>query len=118
MTWIRVLLFLFCCSLQAGAWAFWNDDSIRERELPAEGRQVLEQIKAGGPFAYPRKDGSIFNNFEKLLPRQPRGYYREYTVPTPGAKNRGARRIVSGGNPPQEFYYTDDHYQSFRRIQE
>lgn len=118
MTWFRTLLFLLGLCLAPGAWAFFNEDSITIRQLPPEGQQVLQQIKNGGPFAYPKKDGSIFNNFEKRLPRQARGYYREYTVPTPGVRNRGARRIVTGGHPPREFYYTDDHYNSFRRIQE
>lgn len=86
--------------------------------LPAEGRTVYHQIAAGGPFRY-RKDGSLFLNSERVLPRQPRGYYREYTVPTPGESTRGARRIVCGGTPvtsTSECYYTDDHYRTFRRI--
>lgn len=86
-------------------------------DLPPEARQTLALIKRGGPFPY-RKDGTVFGNRERLLPAKPRGYYREYTVPTPGARDRGARRIVAGGDPPHEFYYTDDHYQSFRRILE
>ncbi|APR04679.1 ribonuclease [Thauera chlorobenzoica] len=77
---------------------------------------VLESIRQGGPFPY-RKDGSVFHNRERLLPTRPRGYYREYTVPTPGARDRGARRIVTGGEPPEVFYYTADHYRSFRRIE-
>ena len=68
--------------------------------------------QAGGPFPY-RKDGSVFQNREKLLPRMPRGYYREYTVATPGARDRGARRIVAGGEPAEVFYHTRDHYRSF-----
>lgn len=93
-------------------------------ELPPEAAQTLARIKRGGPFPYPEKDGSIFGNFEKRLPIQPRGYYREYTVPTPGARNRGARRIVAGqgrsGNVADagEYYYTGNHYRSFRRIRE
>jgi ribonuclease T1 len=87
--------------------------------LPVEARHVLELIRAGGPFPYER-DGVRFGNREKLLPAKPRDYYREYTVRTPGAKNRGARRIVCGGPPrtPDACYYTHDHYQSFSRIQE
>jgi len=81
--------------------------------LPAEARQTLALIKAGGPFPY-QKDGSVFGNREALLPKRERGYYREYTVKTPGAKDRGARRIVAGRGG--EYYYTDDHYRSFRRI--
>lgn len=92
-------------------------DEIAVAQLPKEGREVLALIHKGGPFSYDR-DGITFGNFEKRLPKQARGYYREYTVPTPGARNRGARRIISGGEPPGVFYYTDDHYQSFRRIVE
>ncbi len=98
--------------------------SVLLADLPSEARQTLELIKRGGPFPYPRKDGSIFGNFEKRLPERPRGYYREYTVPSPGSRDRGARRIVagSGHNPDitrsSEYYYTHDHYRSFRRIRE
>jgi ribonuclease T1 len=83
--------------------------------LPAEARATLKQIDAGGPFPY-RRDGIAFQNRERRLPEQARGYYREYTVPTPGSADRGARRIITGGKPPVVFYYTADHYQSFRRI--
>jgi len=84
-------------------------------ELPAQARDTLSAIKRGGPFAYDR-DGSVFGNYERILPKQSRGYYHEYTVKTPGLDNRGARRIVCG--PPVECYYTADHYQTFKRIQE
>ena len=87
-------------------------------ELPREAQQTDQLIRAGGPFPY-AKDGVTFGNRERLLPRRERGYYREYTVPTPGASNRGTRRIVCGGAPvrhPEVCYYTDDHYASFRRI--
>ncbi len=84
-------------------------------ELPAEARDTLQAIKRGGPFPFER-DGAVFGNYERILPRQPRGYYHEYTVKTPGARNRGARRIVCG--KPVECYYTADHYKSFKRIQE
>jgi ribonuclease T1 len=86
--------------------------------LPAEARTTLDLIRAGGPFPYSR-DGVVFSNRERLLPAQPRGYYHEYTVPTPGAGTRGARRIVCGGDVAarSECYYSDDHYQSFRKIQ-
>lgn len=87
---------------------------ISEADLPPEGRETLALIDAGGPFPYPGKDGSHFGNFEGLLPRESGDYYREYTVPTPGEDDRGARRIVVGAG--DEFYYTDDHYQSFSRI--
>ena len=83
--------------------------------LPAEAQQTLRRIRAGGPFVH-RQDGSVFQNRERLLPQRPRGWYREYTVDTPGSRDRGARRIVTGGAPPTEFFYTDDHYRSFRRI--
>ncbi|MGV8893800.1 MAG: ribonuclease domain-containing protein [Burkholderiaceae bacterium] len=87
--------------------------------LPIQARQVLVQIKQGGPFAY-AKDGATFGNYEQSLPKQKRGYYHEYTVKTPGSRNRGARRIVAGGDPQAsgEYYYTQDHYASFRRITE
>lgn len=81
--------------------------------LPTEARATLELIKAGGPFPY-RQDGRVFHNRERLLPPQQRGYYREYTVRTPGLRDRGPRRIVAGD--PGEYYYTEDHYRSFRRI--
>ena len=84
--------------------------------LPAEARQTLRLIAAGGPFPYDR-DGATFHNRERRLPAQPPGYYREYTVLTPGSPDRGARRIVSGGSPPVVYYYTDDHYRSFRQIE-
>ncbi len=84
--------------------------------LPPEAVATLDLILAGGPFPY-RKDGTTFQNRERLLPAQPRGYYREYTVPTPGSRDRGARRWVVGGDPPEVFYYTEDHYRSFRRIE-
>jgi len=84
-------------------------------ELPAEARDTLHAIKQGGPFAFPR-DGAVFNNFEQDLPIRQRGYYREYTVMTPGVNNRGVRRIVSGESG--EYFYTADHYQTFKRILE
>jgi ribonuclease T1 len=92
--------------------------SVPLAELPAEARQTEQLIRSGGPFPY-AKDGTVFGNRERLLPRQQRGYYREYTVPTPGARSRGARRIVCGGlqpAAPEACYYTSDHYASFRRI--
>jgi ribonuclease T1 len=84
-------------------------------ELPPEARETLQVIKHGGPFPYAR-DGAIFGNYERILPPQPRGYYHEYTVKTPGVRHRGARRIVCGILP--ECYYSTDHYRSFRRIRE
>lgn len=87
--------------------------------LPPQARQTHALILSGGPFPYPHKDGSVFVNRERLLPLHPRGYYREYTVRTPGVSHRGARRIVCGGVPPTRpdaCYYTADHYASFSRI--
>ncbi|MFN7136030.1 MAG: ribonuclease domain-containing protein [Thermomonas sp.] len=83
--------------------------------LPAEARAAVALIQRGGPFPH-AQDGSVFGNYEGHLPRQPRGWYHECTVPTPGVRNRGTRRIVTGGTPPREWYYTDDHYASFRRF--
>ncbi len=93
--------------------------TITKADLPVEARRVIDLIRSGGPFPYD-KDGSTFGNFEKRLPARDRGYYREYTVPTPGASNRGARRIVAGGpkTRPNEMFYTQDHYESFRLIEE
>ena len=92
--------------------------AVATSALPGEARTTLDRIRAGGPFPYPR-DGVVFGNREHLLPAKARGYYREYTVPTPGVKTRGARRIVCGGAVAtlSECYYSDDHYQSFRNIQ-
>ena len=92
-----------------------SSGTINVAELPNEARETLHAIKQGGPFAYDR-DGVVFGNFEKVLPKQQRGYYHEYTVKTPGVHSRGARRIISGS--VGEFYYTADHYQTFQRIQE
>lgn len=92
--------------------------SVQLAALPPEAQAVERLIRAGGPFPH-AKDGSVFGNRERALPRKPRGFYREYTVETPGARDRGARRIVCGGEPPtrpEACYYTDDHYASFRRI--
>ncbi|HEY2968341.1 MAG TPA: ribonuclease domain-containing protein [Casimicrobiaceae bacterium] len=91
---------------------------IAAQDLPAEARSTLARIRAGGPFVYER-DGVVFGNRERLLPPRARGYYHEYTVPTPGIQSRGARRIVCGGHVATvaECYYSNDHYQSFRKIQ-
>jgi ribonuclease T1 len=88
---------------------------IAATELPKQAQETIALIKAGGPFPYSR-DGIVFSNREKILPKEKRGYYKEYTVKTPGAKNRGARRIVTGGEG--QFYYSDDHYASFKRVLE
>lgn len=84
--------------------------------MPPEACVTLTAILHGGPFPY-SQDGVVFGNYEGLLPQQPRGYYHEYTVATPGASNRGTRRIITGGTPPTQFYYTDDHYRSFKPFQ-
>lgn len=117
---LRSLAALFCVALLAfGGFADARTPrpipAIAERDLPPEARHTLALIRAGGPFPYAR-DGTVFQNRERLLPPQPRGYYREYTVRTPGARDRGARRIVSGART--EHYWTADHYRTFRRIRE
>jgi ribonuclease T1 len=123
---IAIAFFAFCAltvSSQAREAPRYHSDAsadakyerIAVADLPPEGQAMLKLIKQGGPFAY-FKDGSIFGNRERILPRKERGYYKEYTVKTPGASNRGARRIIAGGNG--EYYYTDNHYSTFRRIQE
>lgn len=88
-------------------------------KLPREAQYTLALIKENKPLPYAR-DGMVFKNYEGVLPKQKRGYYREYTVRTPGVRHRGARRIVAGGTPRQvqEYFYTDDHYVSFKRIRE
>ncbi len=95
-----------------------QDLAVAVSALPAEAQETHRAIRSGGPFPY-SKDGAVFGNRERLLPSQARGYYREYTVPTPGSRDRGARRIVCGGlRPvtPEACWYTDDHYASFRLI--
>ena len=98
--------------------------SVSQAELPPEAENTLRRIQHSGPFPYPHKDGGTFGNFEKRLPVQSRGYYREYTVPTPGSRDRGARRIIAGSGrsgdvaTSGEYYYSADHYRSFHRIRE
>ena len=113
-----VLLGCVCIPWQVSAGES-QADTIAISALPAEARRTLALIKQGGPFPY-AKDGATFGNFEKRLPIKPRGYYREYTVKTPGSRDRGPRRIVTGGEPTISgiYYYSNDHYQSFRRIEE
>ncbi len=96
-----------------------NLAAIRVAELPTQGRETYELIRQGGPFPF-GKDGAVFGNRERSLPAEKRGYYREYTVATPGSRDRGARRIVCGGpaRAPHACYYTADHYGSFRKIVE
>lgn len=119
---VLLLLFLGLCSVlvAAAGQAFQSANSPAQAEiaavqLPPEGRQTLALIQRGGPFPY-AKDGTVFGNREGLLPPQRRGYYREYTVPTPGLAHRGARRIVAGRGG--DYWYTADHYRSFKRIRE
>jgi ribonuclease T1 len=133
--WIRLVVVLLVALV---AWQWWAEQSVDDafpgpaaaretaeaREpsarwpefLPREAVTTLEAIERGGQFPYDR-DGSVFQNRERLLHEQPRGYYREYTVITPGSRDRGARRVVAGGQPPDVYYYTDDHYRSFRRVE-
>lgn len=92
------------------------DGTVYPAFLPEQAHAVLDRIARGDAHPY-RQDGSVFQNREGRLPPQPRGYYREYTVPTPGSGDRGPRRIVTGGDPPVEFWYTGDHYGSFRRFE-
>ncbi len=116
-TCLRLLIVL--CLTISGAFGLSRNDaavnSIFAADLPNEGRQTLALIRNGGPFPYSR-DGIIFGNYEKRLPIKARGYYREYTVRTPWRRDRGPRRIIAG--QAQDYYYTEDHYRSFRRIVE
>lgn len=95
--------------------SFGGDSSERVQTQDRELSHTLSLIRQGGPFPH-SQDGSTFHNRERLLPSKPRGYYREYTVATPGLNHRGARRVVTGGQPPAVYYYTGDHYRSFRQI--
>ena len=122
---VLVIAGLFACSSSAGTPASAvqvpagsvsaTQGTIRAWDLPQEARETLHLIKNGGPFPY-SKDGSVFGNYEGLLPHEPSGYYHEYTVLTPGSKDRGARRIIAGSGG--EYYYTSDHYASFKLIKE
>lgn len=116
------------CFLANAALAFQRDagrqpgdvPTVLLQDLPREARDTLALIKRGGPYPY-SKDGTVFSNREHILPQKARGYYREFTVKTPKVKNRGARRIVAGGmkgSANLEYFYTDDHYASFKRIRE
>jgi ribonuclease T1 len=112
---VRLLCALLLAFWLPLAWGGEAASDIPAAQLPKEARQTLATIKAGGPYKY-KQDGVVFGNRERHLPQQKRGYYREYTVDTPGARNRGARRIVAGASG--EFWYTEDHYNSFKRIRE
>ena len=108
---MRLALVAVALCWLAGAWGA----EVRLEELPTEARATVALIKSGGPFPY-AQDGRVFSNREQRLPVQGRGYYHEYTVRTPGARDRGARRIVAGSGG--EYYYSGDHYRSFSRIRE
>jgi len=111
--WLGLIL---CLSLVLPGWAYGPPlKEVPVAQLSREAVHTLALIKRGGPFPYSR-DGITFRNREGRLPPRELGYYREYTVPTPGAQDRGARRIVAGAR--EEFFYTEDHYRSFRRIRE
>ncbi|MGQ9686286.1 MAG: ribonuclease domain-containing protein [Thiobacillaceae bacterium] len=118
---IGLWLGLLTAFLPATAQSFWparaaaQPDAIHVSQLPPEARATLVLIRRGGPFPY-AKDGAVFHNREGRLPPRPRGYYREYTVLTPGARDRGAQRIVAGRDG--DLWYTTDHYRSFKRIRE
>ena len=88
--------------------------AVQLAKLPPEAQRTVQLVLRGGPFPY-RRDGVIFENREGRLPTRARSYYREYTVPTPGQRDRGPRRIIVGAS--REFYYSDDHYRSFRRVE-
>jgi ribonuclease T1 len=117
-----LLLVALSTGLQAREW-FGADaaptvqETVALAELPVQGQRTYEAILTGGPFRH-EKDGEVFGNRERLLPQEQRGHYREYTVDTPGSRDRGARRIVCGGEraAPSVCWYTADHYASFRRI--
>jgi ribonuclease T1 len=112
----RFLAALLLTTGAVAAFAFSNNVALTE--LPKQAQSTYTLIQQGGPFPY-EKDGTVFGNRERLLPAQKRGYYHEYTVKTPATKNRGAIRIVCGGEKKKAFdacYYTDDHYASFKRI--
>jgi ribonuclease T1 len=101
----------------ASAGSGTQQTTVDVAQLPKQAVVTLQRIEAGGPFPY-EKDGIVFGNRERMLPPHPRGFYHEYTVPTPRARDRGARRIVCGGPRRQvgNCFYTDDHYVSFKRI--
>jgi len=121
---VSLLSFALSGADEARAWWFPNRSaaahSVALADLPSQGRETYRLIFQGGPFPHD-KDGSVFGNRERQLPAQKRGYYHEYTVETPGSRDRGARRIVCGGRErtrPEACYYTSDHYSSFRKIVE
>lgn len=114
-----ILLAMLLLSSVVSAKDFYGLQSISVSDLPKEAQVTLVLIKQGGPFPYD-KDGVVFGNYEARLPKQKRGYYHEFTVKTPRSRSRGARRIIAGGDSRTsgEYYYTDDHYESFKRVKE
>lgn len=118
LTCTLVLASAFGTGVEAGVFGgAANIGPVPLQALPVQGQETYQLIQQGGPFPY-EKDGSVFGNRERILPGQKRGFYREYTVRTPGTRDRGAKRIVCGGPAitPEVCYYTADHYESFRRI--
>lgn len=116
----KYLFFLFALAFSFSVIAKETSlPTIAFAALPSEAQKTVVLIKQGGPYPY-TKDGVVFGNYERVLPVHKRGYYHEFTVKTLGAHNRGARRIIVGGvlAQPSKFYYTDDHYASFKRIKE
>ena len=111
---MRLLAGLLAFGCSFGAFCF-SESQIEKKQLPKEAIETIALIRKGGPFPHAR-DGIAFGNREKILPPRERGWYREYTVKTPGGRTRGARRIVAGRDGT--LYYTDDHYRSFRRVVE
>jgi ribonuclease T1 len=118
---LRWLAFFVCLAFVLPLWARGSTGlpDISVADLPYEAQVTLLNIKQNRPLPY-AKDGVVFGNYEGVLPKRKRGYYHEYTVKTPGARNRGPKRIVAGGEAGQrrEYFYTDDHYVSFKRIRE
>ncbi len=119
LLWLAFLLFGLAGQTLARGFDGEQIPTIELRDLPVEARNTLALIRQGGPFPWP-KDGSVFGNYEGVLPKQKRGYYHEFTVNTPGLRGRGARRIIVGGNwqTSRDIYYTGNHYASFSRIKE
>jgi len=111
---VRLVAGLLALVFSFGAFGL-SERVVEKDRLPREALDTIALIRKGGPFPYER-DGAVFGNREKLLPARERGWYREYTVRTPGERTRGARRIVAGRDGT--LYYTDDHYRSFKRILE
>lgn len=117
---IFALSLVIACLGNLPSYAFEKSGGIERigaAELPKEARETLQLVRKGGPYPY-SQDGVTFSNRERILPKQARGFYREYTVKTPGVRSRGARRIICGGSQQNICYYTANHYASFRQIKE